>query len=93
MSHFFIGRPVFAAVIAILICLAGAISLATMPVSQFPKLTPPTVSLTCSYDGASAKTMQDSIAQVIEQRMTSLHQHGIQFRRTHEHAPHLRSLR
>ena len=72
MSHFFIGRPVFAAVIAILICLAGAISLATMPVSQFPKLTPPTVSLTCSYDGASAKTMQDSIAQVIEQRMTGL---------------------
>lgn len=43
-----------------------------MPVSQFPKLTPPTVSLTCSYDGASAKTMQDSIAQVIEQRMTGL---------------------
>ena len=72
MSHFFIDRPVFAAVIAILIMLAGLLSVKTMAVSQFPHLTPPTISLMADYEGASANTMQDSIAQVIEQRMVGI---------------------
>ena len=72
MSHFFIDRPVFAAVIAILIMLAGLLSVKTMAVAQFPHLTPPTISLMADYEGASANTMQDSIAQVIEQRMVGI---------------------
>ncbi|MCR5561904.1 MAG: efflux RND transporter permease subunit [Desulfovibrio sp.] len=72
MSHFFIDRPVFASVIAILIMLAGTLAVFTLPVAQFPHLVPPTISLMVDYDGASAKTMQDSIAQVIEQRMVGL---------------------
>ena len=69
MSHFFIGRPVFASVIAILIMLAGGICLYSMPMSQFPKLTPPTISMVIEYQGSSAQIMQDSIAQVVEQQM------------------------
>ena len=72
MSHFFIDRPVFASVIAILIVMVGMLSGLTMPVAQFPHMTPPSISLIVDYSGASARTMQDSIAQVIEQRMTGL---------------------
>ncbi|MBQ7738359.1 MAG: efflux RND transporter permease subunit [Desulfovibrionaceae bacterium] len=72
MSHFFINRPVFASVIAIFIMLAGFLACQTMAVAQFPRMTPPTISLIVEYSGASAKTMQDSIAQVIEQRMVGL---------------------
>ncbi len=72
ISRFFIARPVFASVLAILIMLAGSISALFLPVSQFPPLAPPTVSMTIEYSGASAQTMQDSIAQVVEQRMVGL---------------------
>ena len=72
MSHFFIDRPVFASVIAIFIMLTGLLATISMPVAQFPKMTPPTISLIVEYSGASAQTMQDSIAQVIEQRMVGL---------------------
>ena len=72
MSRFFITRPVFASVIAIFILLLGSLAIVKMPVSQFPPMTPPTISLIVEYSGASAKTMQDSIAQVIEQRMVGL---------------------
>lgn len=72
MSHFFIGRPVFASVIAILIMLAGGICLANMPMAQFPQLTPPTISMVFEYTGSSAQIMQDSIAQVVEQQMVGV---------------------
>ncbi|MBQ9537072.1 MAG: efflux RND transporter permease subunit [Desulfovibrionaceae bacterium] len=72
MSHFFISRPIFASVIAIFIMLAGLLGIHNMPVAQFPKMTPPTISLIVEYSGASAQTIQDSIAQVIEQRMVGL---------------------
>ncbi|MBQ7607446.1 MAG: efflux RND transporter permease subunit [Desulfovibrionaceae bacterium] len=72
MSRFFIKKPVFASVIAIFIMMLGALSFALMPVSQFPHMTPPSIALIVEYSGASAKTMQDSIAQVIEQRMVGL---------------------
>ena len=72
MSHFFISRPIFACVIAIFIMLSGLLAIQNMAVAQFPKMTPPTISLVAEYSGASAQTMQDSIAQVIEQRMVGL---------------------
>ncbi len=72
MSKFFIDRPVFAWVIAIVIMLAGGLAILGLPVEQYPKIAPPTVSITASYPGASAKTLEDTVTQVIEQKMTGL---------------------
>ncbi len=72
ISRFFIDRPVFASVLAILIMLAGAISCLSLPIAQFPQLAPPTISMVIEYSGASAQTMQDNIVQIVEQRMTGL---------------------
>ncbi|PWC82169.1 multidrug transporter [Azospirillum sp. TSH100] len=72
MSRFFIDRPVFAWVIAIVIMMAGALAILRLPVEQYPKIAPPTVSITASYPGASAKTLEDTVTQVIEQKMTGL---------------------
>ncbi len=72
ISRFFIDRPVFSSVLAILIMLAGYISFRFLPIAQFPRMAPPTVSMIIEYNGASAQTMQDSVAQVVEQRMTGL---------------------
>ncbi|KON81228.1 efflux RND transporter permease subunit [Azoarcus sp. PA01] len=72
MARFFIDRPIFAWVIAIVIMLAGALSILTLPVSQYPSIAPPTVVINASYPGASAKAVEDSVTQVIEQKMTGL---------------------
>jgi len=72
MARFFIDRPIFSWVIAILIMLAGVLALLTLPVAQFPRLAPPTVTLSVTYDGASAGTLQDAVTQVIEQKMSGL---------------------
>jgi len=72
MAHFFIDRPIFAWVIAIVIMLAGGLSILTLPVAQYPSIAPPTVAINASYPGASAKTVQDSVTQIIEQKMTGL---------------------
>lgn len=72
MARFFIDRPIFAWVIAIMIMLAGALAVKSLPVSQYPSIAPPEVVITASYPGASAKTLEDSVTQVIEQRMTGL---------------------
>src|SRR5215217_82721 len=72
MARFFIDRPIFAWVIAILIMVAGAISITTLPISRYPTIAPPTVSINASYPGASAKVIEDSITQIIEQNMTGL---------------------
>ncbi|NLS13060.1 efflux RND transporter permease subunit [Vibrio sp. SM6] len=72
MARYFIDRPIFAWVIAIIIMLAGAFAITSLPVSQYPSIAPPTVMITASYPGASAKTVEDSVTQVIEQRMTGL---------------------
>ena len=72
MSRFFIDRPVFAWVIAIVIMLAGALAIATLPVAQYPAIAPPTISITARYPGASAKTLEEGVTQVIEQRMNGL---------------------
>lgn len=72
MARFFIDRPVFAWVIALVIMIAGGLSLWRLPVAQFPNVAPPTVRISAKYPGASAKTAQDSVVQVIEQRMNGL---------------------
>ncbi len=72
MARFFIDRPIFAWVIAILIMVAGAISITLLPISRYPTIAPPTVSVNATYPGASAKVVEDSITQIIEQNMTGL---------------------
>ncbi len=72
MARFFIDRPIFAWVIAIIVMLAGVLSIMKLPVSQYPSIAPPTVVISAMYPGASAKTMEDTVTQVIEQRMTGI---------------------
>ncbi|MEI8055353.1 MAG: efflux RND transporter permease subunit [bacterium] len=72
MVNFFINRPIFAWVIAIVIMLAGALSIMTLPVAQYPAIAPPTITINAVYPGASAKTVEDSVIQIIEQKLTGL---------------------
>ncbi len=72
MAKFFITRPVFAIVLALLIMLAGVLSITSLPIEQFPPVAPPTVQISASYAGASAVTMQDTVVQVIEQQMSGI---------------------
>jgi multidrug efflux pump len=72
MSRFFIDRPVFAWVIAIVIMLGGALAIRTLPVAQYPAIAPPAITITATYPGASAKTLEDAVTQVIEQRLNGL---------------------
>lgn len=72
MSRFFIDRPIFAWVIAIVIMLAGALAIDNLPVEQYPNIAPPSVRIKASYPGASAKTVEDSVTQVLEQNMTGI---------------------
>jgi multidrug efflux pump len=72
VAQFFIGRPVFAWVIAIIIMLAGALSITGLPVSMYPEIAPPTVTINAFYPGASAEVVEDSVTQVIEQNMKAL---------------------
>jgi multidrug efflux pump len=70
LSRFFLERPVFAWVIAIILMLAGALSIYNLPVSQYPPIAPPSIAIDAFYPGASAKTVEDSVTQIIEQKMT-----------------------
>lgn len=72
MSQFFIDRPIFAWVIAIIIMLAGALAIKVLPVSQYPAIAPPEISINAIYPGASAKTVQDTVTQIIEQKMNGI---------------------
>lgn len=72
MARFFIDRPIFAWVIALIIMLAGILSIRSLPVSQYPSIAPPTVVISANYPGASAKIVEDSVTQVVEQRMTGI---------------------
>lgn len=71
-SNFFIKRPIFAWVIAIVIMLTGIAAISTLPVAQYPTIAPPAVTISATYPGASAKTIEDSVTQVIEQGMTGI---------------------
>ncbi|AKI02206.1 hydrophobe/amphiphile efflux-1 (HAE1) family transporter [Hoeflea sp. IMCC20628] len=72
MARFFIDRPIFAWVISIIIMGAGVLSIMTLPISQYPQIAPPTISISASYPGASAQTIANTVTQVIEQRLTGL---------------------
>ena len=72
MANFFIDRPIFAWVLAIIVCLTGTLAIFTLPIEQYPKLTPPTIRITSKYPGASAKTLENTVTQIIEQNMTGL---------------------
>ena len=72
MAHFFIDRPIFAWVIAILIMMAGLLAINSLPVAQYPNIAPPEIAITSVYPGASAKTIEDTVVQVIEQKMKGI---------------------
>ncbi|WP_426140551.1 efflux RND transporter permease subunit [Pseudomonas sp. DWP3-1-2] len=72
MAGFFIGRPIFAWVLAIVIMLAGSLSISRLALEQYPDIAPPTVRISATYTGASAKTVEDSVTQVIEQQLTGI---------------------
>ncbi|ERP90700.1 multidrug transporter [Alcanivorax sp. P2S70] len=72
MARFFIDRPIFAWVIAIIMMMAGALAIYTLPIEQYPTVAPPEVSISGNYPGASAKTVEDSVTQVIEQQMNGI---------------------
>jgi len=72
MSRFFIDRPIFAWVVAIIIMMFGLVAITRLPISRYPNIAPPSVAITASYPGASAQTAEDSVTQIIEQNMTGL---------------------
>jgi multidrug efflux pump len=71
-SHFFIRRPIFAAVLSIVIVLAGAIAVFTLPVAQYPQITPPSIIVQCNYPGADARVVAESVAAPIEQQVNGV---------------------
>lgn len=72
MANFFIDRPIFAWVIAIIIMLAGGLAIMKLPVAQYPTIAPPAVTISATYPGADAQTVQDTVTQVIEQNMNGI---------------------
>ena len=72
ISRFFIHRPIFAAVLSIVIILAGAVAIPTLPIAQYPDITPPTVQVSCSYPGANAQVVADTVAAPIEQQVNGV---------------------
>src|SRR5512133_497467 len=70
LSKFFLERPVFAWVIAIIIMAAGALAIYNLPISQYPPIAPPSIAISATYPGASAETVENSVTQIIEQKMT-----------------------
>src|ERR1700751_3009570 len=72
MSKFFINRPIVAMVIAILMVIVGAVTIATLPIAQFPNIAPPEIRLQATYPGADAKTLEDSVATPIEQQVNGV---------------------
>ncbi|MBJ9571541.1 efflux RND transporter permease subunit [Citrobacter braakii] len=72
MANFFIERPVFAWVLAIIMMFTGGIAIMNLPIAQYPQIAPPTITISAAYPGADAKTVEDSVTQVIEQNMNGL---------------------
>src|SRR5512137_1953021 len=72
LSKFFLDRPVFAWVIAIIIMLAGGLAIHFLPISQYPPIAPPSIYIQTFYPGASAETVENTVTQIIEQKMTGL---------------------
>jgi hydrophobe/amphiphile efflux-1 (HAE1) family protein len=72
MARFFIDRPIFAWVLAIIVMLGGVMAIKILPIAQYPTIAPPAIAISASYPGASAKTLEDTVTQVIEQKMKGL---------------------
>jgi len=72
LSRFFIDRPIFAWVVAVIIMLFGLLAITRLPIARYPNIAPPSVAINASYPGASAQTVEDSVTQIIEQNMTGL---------------------
>ena len=72
MARFFIDRPIFAFVIAIVLMLAGVLAILSLPVAQYPAIAAPTVTISATFPGASAKTLEDTVTQVIEQKINGI---------------------
>ena len=72
MAKFFIDRPIFAWVIAIIVMLAGVLAIMKLPIAQYPTIAPPAVRISATYPGADAKTVQDTVTQIIEQNMNGI---------------------
>jgi Cation/multidrug efflux pump len=72
MAQFFIDRPVFAWVIAIVIMLGGMLAIQNLPIEQYPSVAPPTVTIKASYPGASAETVENGVTQIIEQQLNGI---------------------
>ncbi|EDW9572248.1 efflux RND transporter permease subunit [Salmonella enterica subsp. enterica serovar Javiana] len=72
MANFFIRRPIFAWVLAIILMMAGALAIMQLPVAQYPTIAPPAISISATYPGADAQTVQDTVTQVIEQNMNGI---------------------
>src|ERR1700677_1791980 len=72
ISHFFIDRPIFASVLSIVLVLAGVVAWRTLPVEQYPNVTPPTVQVTAIYPGANALTVRDTVAAPIEEQVSGV---------------------
>src|SRR5580693_296164 len=72
MSNFFIDRPIFAWVLAIILMMAGCLAIKKLPIAQYPPIAPPAVSITVTYPGASAETVQSTVTQVIEQQLSGI---------------------
>jgi HAE1 family hydrophobic/amphiphilic exporter-1 len=71
-SKFFIERPIFASVVSIVIVIAGLVTLGTLPIAQYPEITPPTVSVSASYPGANASVIAETVAAPIEQEVNGV---------------------
>src|ERR1700690_4343167 len=72
ISRFFIDRPIFATVLSVVITLIGGIALFTLPIAQYPRITPPGVSVSIQYPGANAQVVADTVAAPIEQQVTGI---------------------
>src|SRR5437660_10362021 len=72
LSHFFIDRPIFAAVLSIVIVIVGTVALAGLPIAQYPEVAPPTITVTANYPGANAKVVADTVATPIEQEVNGV---------------------
>ncbi|ENQ6442545.1 efflux RND transporter permease subunit [Citrobacter freundii] len=72
MANFFIRRPIFAWVLAIILMMAGALAIMQLPVAQYPTIAPPAIAISATYPGADAQTVQDTVTQVIEQNMNGI---------------------
>jgi len=72
ISRFFINRPIFASVVAIIIIIAGLVTLGVLPIAQYPEISPPTVAVSATYPGASATVLLDTVAAPIEQEVNGV---------------------